>query len=809
MTDSTSPATLTLAQISQGVLASTGVLNLATIAVTDVIVTAEIKAEYDAIPLNLALEKLQPAGDTLVPVKPIKLELAFNQTPSTVPINGKLSVTGPGAVTLFYDELMTLPFVPGPIPGSAFADGKKLELFMLGKTAGKLELTLETRTTAGATIFGITSERLELGVFELRLSLHEHDRAALAALKVNPEVAPISRYHRALKNLALPAQKALSDADKIQRGRVLHEQVGASHGRARLVIQKIDASHLPAGVEDYSAVIDTTHLSGTLELFDVEFDGTAITLPHQIPFSELTKADQVLFVQGKTKTRTPRDARVDVGINRPRRGLAHTPKRHVDWGTCSVVKIASVDLLHTPAVGKPDAWDPLSQRFTINFDRDPDGRKLELTADLGPGAPGVTVHFALTPHADNQKAANWGVDVPRRWHWERISWDLKHKDKNAFDDFMHLSATTDENGKAKVGVVLSRFGGDKFLPSAYIDQDPHLAKFIHLHEELSTREPVRAPFEVEVHRQFFYQLTKPAGHTAPQPTTAEAAYARVKATMTLADTVEYTAATAPPHTFYQEFQMAGGSSLTPKAVLGSHNRTQLARLVRPNPRQPVKAHALIGDFLYSPDSAVATGSRILRSGQGAGRVVKLAMNKPVFNPPLRGGPLVMWAVYQVGATGLPERIPDGNVSIVAPRADDKEVTVLLPPTTPRPTARAQVTVTVLCQAAKGPLLGKSFRRGRVLVEFDPNDVPSYNDSVAHEIAHAFGQVHGIDAPSKPAIPPPANVPRHPNSTNTGSGCHCGNRACIMFASGPEPSASHKFDRACHPYLLVENLSRID
>lgn len=806
MTDSTSSTKLTLDEISKGVSFKTGRSNRAKVSKKAVKVTAEIKAEYDAIPLNLELEKLQPASATPVPQKPIKLELGFNQKPKTPPVKAKLSISGPGAVTLFRDEAMKLPFTPGPIPASDFAGGKKLELFMLGKTAGKLELTLETQPTAGATISGTTSAKLALGVFALRLRVHVQDAAALATLKVNPNVAPISNYHTALKNLKLPAQKALSNKSKIHFGRVVHEQAGASHGRARLLIKKIDPSHLPAGVDDYFAVIDTTHLSGALAIFDVEFDGAAKTLPLKIPFSKLTTADQELFVEGTTKTKKLRDARVDVGIDRPARGLAHTPKRHVDWGAFSVVKINKVDVLHTPAPGKPTAWDPAKQRFTINFDSDNKGRKLELTADLGAGVRGVKVHFALIPHADNQKAANWGVNLPSTWPFETISQTLKHEDRKAVDDFLHFSAVTDASGKAKVEVTLSRFGGDKFLPAVYIAQDAHLAKFIHRHADLSKRKPVFAAFEIAVHREFFYQLSKPTGHPAPQPTLAEAAYTDVKASMTLAGTVNYTPATAPPSTFYPEFQMVGGNSATPKAVVGDHNKATLASsLFVANTRQPVKAHAVICDFQYDTDTP-ANGSRTL-TAPPAGGTVQVVMNKPVFDPPLQGGALVVSATFQVGS-GPRVTIPAANVSIVAPRANDREVTVTLPATAPAPSAAKPIRVRLRCQGADGPFLGESFGNGQVLVVFDPTQVPDYNDTIAHEFGHAFGQAHGISHPSSTAVPPPPTIPLHPNSTNTGAGCHCGNTACLMFASGPQAAATHKWDQDCHPYLLVEDLSKI-
>ncbi len=807
MADTTSPNQFTVEQISKGVSFKTGVQNQATVKTTDVTVTAEIKAEYDAVPLNLGLEKHQPSGETPLLATPIKLELGFNQTPALPPVKGKLSVTGAGAVQFFRDEAMTTPFTPGALQPSDFAGGNKLELFMLGKTAGKLEITLETQPTAGAKIKGTTSAKLELGVFELRLRLHEQDTSAIAKLKVNPNVAPISKYYTALKNLKLPDQKALSDANKIKTGRVLHEQIADSHGRAKLVIPKIDPAQLPSGVDDYSAVIDTTHLSGALEIFDAEFDGSAQSLPLKIPFSSLTSKEQVFFVQGKTKTSALRDARVDVGIDRPNRGLAHTRKRNVDWATCSVVKITKVDVLHTPGAGKPAAWDPTTHEFKINTESDNKGRKLKLTAELGSGMQGVTVHFALVPHDDNQKAANWGVNLPSTWKWETIDSKLKRKDKKAFDDFIHLSGKTDANGKVEVEVILSRFGGDVFLPGAYIDQDPHLAKFIHKHKDLGKRKPVLAAFEITVHREFWYQLSKPTGNPAPQPTLAETAYSDVKATMTLSNQVNYTAAAAPARTFYPEFMMAGGSSTTPKAVVGDHNKVALASgIFVTSTLEPVKAHALICDFQYDTNSTVARGLATL-TAPAPGGVVKVPMTLPVLDPPLQGGAMVVAATFTVGG-GKPVNIPAANVSIVAPRANDREVTVQLPASAPAPSVSAPLRIRVRCRAAGGPFLGESFGSGRVLVVFDPTQVPDYNDTIAHEFGHAFGQVHGISAPGSPAVPPPPTVPKHPNSTNTGHGCHCGNRACLMFASGPQATASHKYDNDCHPYLLVEDLSKI-
>lgn len=89
MTTLTAPTKLTLDKLAKGVSFKTGVSHKAKVSAKNVTVTAELKAEYDAIPLNLALEKFQAASDKPLPVKPIKLELGFNQKPTTPTVKGK------------------------------------------------------------------------------------------------------------------------------------------------------------------------------------------------------------------------------------------------------------------------------------------------------------------------------------------------------------------------------------------------------------------------------------------------------------------------------------------------------------------------------------------------------------------------------------------------------------------------------------------------------------------------------------------------------------------------------------------------
>ena len=177
--------------------------------------------------------------------------------------------------------------------------GTKKKLWFRGVTAGKfkVKLTLEDPRDAKIKLEDNPVEH-ELGVVEVESLLHQHDPAALAALKVNPDEEPLSTYHTNLKNKALPDQKELSDEDKVKKGRLLHEQSGGHFGRAKLIIKKLEASQWPADTDSYEVVLDEDNASGGLAVFDKEFDGTKKALPLKYKVSDLKAAEKTVWVEG-------------------------------------------------------------------------------------------------------------------------------------------------------------------------------------------------------------------------------------------------------------------------------------------------------------------------------------------------------------------------------------------------------------------------------------------------------------------------------------------------------------------------------
>src|SRR5262249_43293252 len=336
----------------------------------------------------------------------------------------------------------------------------------------------------------------EMSVVEVEAKVHWFVRSELedAGMQVDPDVDPIATYHTALKDKKLPDQKALTDAEKVSKGRFLHEQTDkASHGRAKLEVQKLTAGDWPAGTDDYEVTLDEEKGGGGLKLFDKEEKGSEKPFPHKIKVKDLKAKEVELWVEGKDASKKLRDAVLQVGLDRPAGGLAKKPKQAADWSRFTVVKIKEVKLEYEKAKDEHKAWDEDKKRYYINLNQkgDPDGRKITLSAKLGEKFAGVPIRFMLAPDKDNGKTANWNIDFPSDGKsgatdvkWKDLTAALKHLDKADRKNLMHLLKETDKDGLAKVEVQLSRFGGDKFHPACYLEQDAHLAKYVHGHADL-------------------------------------------------------------------------------------------------------------------------------------------------------------------------------------------------------------------------------------------------------------------------------------------------------------------------------------
>ena len=235
------------------------------------------------------------------------------------------------------------------------------------------------------------------------------------------------------------------------------------------------------------------------------------------------------------------------------------------------------------------------------------------------------------------------------------------------------------------------------------------------------------------------------------------------------------------------------------AVVGSHNKHAFANKFVNNAAAPLKNHLIVCGYQYDEDSMPTRAmSETITSIPVTGKV-KLSMQKPVFDPPLQGGDMAIEVYWKQGASATKHSILPGNVSIPKPRVGNDQVEVTLP-TGLIPSVTNPIEITVQCKAADGPYLGESFGKNSLVV-YDSSDVADYNDTITHEIGHAFNQ-------TPPAGSEPATTPEHPNWFS-GQGTHCnnGHKKCVMYEDGPNATAIHKYCEVCHPYLLVEDMSK--
>ncbi len=783
-----------------------------------VVITPKIETEYKVVLLDRNLAQYQPGSQKPLVSDPTYIQLSISQDPASPEYTkGAVLKANPANVEVFTDEACQDKLdLSKPIENAKLTGAEPYKIYLRGKTKGKFTLELKLEDPADKQ-FKLETAEMKLGVVELLMTPYKVDDAALDKLEVDPNQDPIDKYYTDLKNLALPDQIESGDEEKVKTGCLLHAQDGDNFGRCKLMIKKLDSDQWPDDCDDYQINLGSDNTSGEVEIWDSEWSGNRIALPFKIKVGDLKKADREIWIQGKTETDAWRDGRLDLGLDRSEGGLPKKLKTKADWMHFTVVKIQEVKVDYTTPPNRPTAFDSAAKRFFINFDP-ANGSNIAVGAKLSKPIKDVQIHFMLAPHKDNRKAANWGIDMPGTWPWHQITWDLKRIDKTDPKKLIHLSGKTDASGYAKKELSLSRFGGDKFQPGAYLTQDPHLAKYIHGHPDLEAKKPKLATDDTQVWRKFWFQITKAQGFAVPLPAAAVAAYERVKTIMTHDQTVEFVKATAPARTFYSKYIVEGGNSGTEIAVVGSHNKNALAAMFQEKPDQPVKNHLIMCEKQYD-EGGLAGPFDVEITGLAAGSYVELDMNEPVFDPPLQGGDMIdqlYW--YRDSDPATRHNIPKADAKIPQPRNDfsgsasNSVISIKVPAIAPPPAAGEKIFIVAKCEAADGPYLGESFGKHSLIV-YDPTDVPDYNDTVAHEIGHGFNQT-----PRPGTQPDSAHIPDHPNQADRGQGNHCQENdgvdpasgatkyKCLMYDSGPMKWGLHRFCDTCHPYLLVEDMS---
>lgn len=841
------------------------------------LVTPKIEEEYKVVILDRGLAAHQagePDAGKLHP-EATRVELSVTETNREqypFKTTGKLKCV-PENVEVFLDQDCKTPFTDD-VKAESISGGKKLHLWLRGKSAGKFDAFLELADTGDPRIRAIKeSPKIGMGVVELVLEVHQHDVAAVRAIPVDPpDTDPISDYHTHLNNTDLPDQKVMTDADKVKIGRLLHEQKDSNHGRAKLVVKKLVAAQWPAGTDDYEIYLNRTNTSGALELFDAQWDGAQAPLPAG-PFkvSELKANEKTLWVQGSTACAKWRDVRLDLSLDRAEGGLAKDVKRNADWARFTVVSLNEIKLDYTPEALKANAWDSVEKRFFINLKADPDGRKITIGAQLSTQIKDVVLHFMLIEHKDNRKAANWGVDLPDgtralnptavvddagtaqvfaanepKWVWKDLSADIKHLDKDDRKNLLHYSEKTDAKGYAKKEVKLSRFGGDKFYLAAYVEQDPHLAKYIDGHADLSKRKPVMTADPLQVWRKFWYKEVKVAGLLVSGFRDAADTYKDVKALMVPGTVVEMPRTTADainPPVIYKKHMVSYYSDATgyhnnfpgdtgDALVVGDATESDFFALAAAEGDKPVmypmlNAHALWVAGGADPSAPVSTGPATYPWATPAefnSNSVKMTLSYQLLDPPLQGGTLLVrgkwaaqdWVPHPNAATpsgpeqpagaapgrwgnGRQGDLQAGDVSLDPNRSNPHDVRVTLPAGVVVG-AFTRIKIFGLHVQCASNFLGTSYPDG-IVNAFTPNDLQDFVNTINHETGHSFQQV---------VAGQPGNVPKHPlQYQNQGSHCAFDNSSCVMFESGPQLTSLNRYCPVCQPYMLVSDMSDVN
>lgn len=786
---------------------------------TTVTVTPKLDAEYQLVLIDPDLNKVLPVGQTKRVTRGVELELWLEQDPGAPAFTGhaKAKISGAGVIEVYSDAALTNRLdIAQSIPHAQLSPAQKLKVWITGKTAGMCTLEFELDGALPNGFVAGPAAKLEIGVVQLKMVVHQQDLPKVKAIQIDPDSGSIKEYHKALRDQELPDQVALTHEAKVTQGRLLHVQSKGHFGRAKVVIEKVDDAFIPAACKKYYVMVRQDNTSGDLAARDKEFDGGKVKLPHKLKLSALCKKDQTFWVEGAAATDALHDALLDVGLDRPAGGMTHAPLRNGDWARFTVVKIESVELDYTATAGQANAWDSAAGRFYINMKDDPQGREIGVKVKLSKPIKDVVVHVMLIEDKENRTKASWGVDLPKTWEWKAIDAAVKHKDKADRKHLLHVSEQTDANGEAKKDVTLSRFGGDKFYLAAYIEQDPHLAKYVHGDKALSKREPVQWNRSILVWRKFWCTEIRVQGITVKDFMDTKDVYDEVKVKMQENPPFSVPRATAngiSPSVIYPKWMLnyyvdrkankyknnyPGNAS--DGLMVGDATQATFWPLVVDKADEPQHVRLLNADGLWVADGDSGSISTPRFEASAFPRAV--TVDKKTIDPPLQGGHLLVsgtWEAWDVNpATKTLGNHRSGalaaaDVTLDSNRSSPYVVQVNQPAGIVVAATGTQVKITLKVRGAAS-YLGTSYAEGIVNV-YTPQDEQDYQNTIAHELGHSFKQTTKA---------PPTGVPKHPlQYDKQGSHCNYKKKSCLMYESGPQPKALNRFCPVCHPYVLVQ------
>ncbi len=785
------------------------------------LVTPKLDCEY-------LVALLRRTGDPWdkYPADPTYIEIWYEESRSRphYPASKKLTLKSAGHLMLATENDFSKA-VEGEIsvPASQIGGaGKHFKIWVWGKTAGAFKLTLELEASGLSNVLTAGPAEKDFGVVQLDLVVHQFDAGDLSALEVDPGTDPIATYHTNLKNKALPAQKELKDNEKTAEAtaRLLHVQKDGNFGRARLLCRKLVAAQWPAGTDNYTINISAAADSGSVQVFDAEFDGAQVAAP-SVKVSELKTADKEFWAQGVTATTKRGDARLHLGLDRGAGGLAKTAKKNADWARFTVVEIKEVKMEVTTDADKAVTWNSAKKRFYINADAnaralkdDPAGRKIKVTATLAQEIPDVVLHFMLAGDKKIYTQAHWGNNIAAGFDWGKLDKNYKAKDKTDAKKVIHVSAKTDAKGVAQTeDLKLSNFGGEVYKIGAYTSQDPHLAKYVDGHADLGKRKPALSE-EIPIWRKIFIQISHNDATAIPARALTETAFGdnQVFVEIEEIDLKRFTKADIAGLVEHPRWQFEPGGGTAKVICVGAHNKAGFYALFKAaTVATSPKAHLIMCDFQWDPE--LGTVQSFSLSAQSATVNYANAAGNDwlgVFDPPLSGALVPAnssWWSWNDGTKVHNGWLSSADVAVQQARGHTSEVRITLPAqckagectgcaggTNIAPTNAKKATVNIQMNAANGPWAGESGQPGKphCLIVVDTN-LNNFNNTIAHEIGHLFYQVR--DATNW------HGVPDHPDQyvKRGGQGSHCkrdatehatevdqdGNKAyqngtCVMF-----------------------------
>jgi hypothetical protein len=355
------------------------------------------------------------------------------------------------------------------------------------------------------------------------------------------------------------------------------------------------------------------------------------------------------------------------------------------------------------------------------------------------------------------------------------------------------------------------------VPAVYISQDPHLAAYVHGHADLADRKPKLASDPIKVWRRFAYQKIKVKGMPAyPSTDVAENVYGRVRAKMLKRDSAYVDKATAkgwPKASILPEYMFkVNGSKTKKKLNISDANQDQYYALAQGDTEHPISVPVVTCDFNWAEEGASGIVADFNRLASAFPLDVNTTMH--ACDPPVQGGTLLAagdWVAAESDGAGgwLNVRngaLQNGDVDINPLRDRITKVRVNLPAGAGAVTAATRVWISNLqINGADNHYLGgyainPAFPM--IVAVFDPSDTADYQNTVVHELGHAFFQTGGVA--------PAAGIPVNPNYILNPTGPHCTYQVnkCVMFTSGPIAGSLNRYCPDCHPYMLVQDMTQV-